>query len=349
MHELYRMLLATKRGRKNMNKLLKKFTKSNEFMVFILLVMVFGIFTAINPTFLSMRNMFDLFRTMIVTGIFACGVMMIIINGGIDMSFMAIAICSGYITIRFANAFGMQGPFLLLLVISGVLGVLFGFLNALLVNTFEIPVFIATLSVATAIRGLVLAFVGNEYVANADMPDATIAFSKRYLFNMVDDSGATYGLHLGVFIMLGIMIFTHLLLRYTIIGRGVYALGGDSVSARRIGYNITHLRFFLYGYAGLLAGLGGLIYVSNNRMADPMSFQGEELSVIAAVVLGGTSISGGKGSIAGVFLGLMLTNVINNNLVLINVPSYWQKLVFGLLIIVAVFAQSMRAKTLTKI
>lgn len=149
--------------------------------------------------------------------------------------------------------------------------------------------------------------------------------------------------------MLGIMVITHLILNYTVLGRGVYALGGDTTSAKRVGYNITRVRLFIYGYAGLLAGIGGLIYVSNNRMADPMSFQGEELTVIAAVVLGGTSISGGKGSILGVFLGLMLTNVINNNLVLINVPSYWQKFVFGLLIIVAVFIQSIKAKREIKV
>ena len=154
---------------------------------------------------------------------------------------------------------------------------------------------------------------------------------------MVDATGASYGLHFSVFIMLGIMILTHLILGHTIIGRGVYALGGDSASAQRIGYNLTRIRMFIYGYAGLLAGIAGLIYVSNNRMA-------EELTVIAAVVMGGTSISGGKGSVLGVFLGLMLTNVINNNLALINVPSYWQKFTFGLLIIFAVLVQSVKAK-----
>ena len=161
---------------------------------------------------------------------------------------------------------------------------------------------------------------------------------------MVDATGSTYGLHFSVFITLGIMILTHIILNYTMIGRGVYALGGDSSSAQRLGYNLTKVRMFIYGYAGFLAGLGGLIYVSNNRMADPMSFQGEELTVIAAVVMGGTSIAGGKGTVLGVCLGLMLTNVINNNLALINVPSYWQKLTFGCLIIFAVLIQSAKAK-----
>ena len=327
-----------------MQSKLKKFARSNEFIVLIILVLVMGLFSVLNPSFLTLRNLFDLFRTMIVTGIFACGVMMIIINGGIHMSFMAIAICSAYMTVRLATSLGFQGPILVLMIISAVIGMLFGFLNAFLVNKFEIPIFIVTLSVATSIRGLMLNFVGNEYVASAEMPACTIEFSKTYWFNMVDATGASYGLHFSVFIMLGIMILTHLILGHTIIGRGVYALGGDSASAQRIGYNLTRIRMFIYGYAGLLAGIAGLIYVSNNRMADPMSFQGEELTVIAAVVMGGTSISGGKGSVLGVFLGLMLTNVINNNLALINVPSYWQKFTFGLLIIFAVLVQSVKAK-----
>lgn len=325
-------------------KKLRKFAKSNEFVVLIILVVVMTVFMVINPAFLTARNMFDLFRTMIVTGIFACGVMMVLINGGIDMSFMSIAICAAYTTIRLALSFGFQGPFWLLAVISGAFGLLMGLCNAYLVNKFEIPIFIVTLSMSTIIRGFMLQVIGNEYVASSEMPISTIEFSKNYIFNMVDDSGSAFGLHFSVLVMLAIMVITHLMLRYTIVGRSVYALGGDQVSASRIGYNVSRVRLFIFGYAGLLAGIAGMIYVSNNRMADPMSFQGEELTVIAAAVMGGTSIKGGKGSIFGVFLGLMLTSVINNNLVLINVPSYWQKFTFGLLIIFAVLIQSFKAK-----
>jgi len=332
----------------SIQKRFSKFLRSSEFIVLVILALVMTAFYILNPTFLTRRNMFDLLRTMIVTGIFACGVMMVIISGGIDMSFMTIAICSAYITIRFsiANAPGM--PFVALALMSMVIGVILGMGNAFLVNTFEMPIFIATLSLSTTIRGLMLAFVGNEYIPSPDMPPATIAFSKMYCFNTVDASGSTFGLHFSVFIMLGVMVITHLIMRHTIIGRGIYALGGDSVSASRIGYNIKRVRMFLYGYAGCLAGLGGLIYVSNNRMADPMSFQGEELTVIAAAVLGGTSISGGRGTVLGVFLGLMLTNVINNNLVIIGIDSYWQKFTFGLLVIIAVVIQSIRAKRAAK-
>ena len=332
----------------NLKRKFNKFLRSSEFIVLVILLLVMSTFYLLNPAFLTRRNMFDLLRTMIVTGIFACGVMMVIISGGIDMSFMTIAICSAYITIRFSIANAPNFPFIALAAMSMVIGVILGLGNAFLVNTFEMPIFIATLSLSTTIRGLMLAFVGNDYIPSPDMPPATIAFSKMYCFNMVDSTGSTFGLHFSVFIMLGVMVLTHLIMRYTIIGRGIYALGGDSVSAIRIGYNIKRLRMFLYGYAGCLAGLGGLIYVSNNRMADPMSFQGEELTVIAAAVLGGTSISGGRGTVLGVFLGLMLTNVINNNLVIIGIDSYWQKFTFGLLVIIAVVIQSIRTKRATK-
>lgn len=328
----------------SMPKSMRRAIKSNEFIVFVILIVVMALFSIINPAFLTRRNMYDLLRTMIVTGIFACGVMMVIINGGIDMSFMAIAICSAYMTTRLAISLGFELPFVALAALSCAIGMLFGFCNAFLVNKFEIPIFIATLSVATTIRGLMLAFVGNEYIPSSGMPAAAISFSKTYWFNATDATGSTYGLHFSVFIMLGVMVFTHWMMRHTITGRGIYALGGDAVSAARIGYNVKRLRMFLYGYAGLLAGLGGMIYVANNRMADPMSFQGEELTVIAAVVLGGTSVSGGKGTVFGIFLGLTLTNVINNNLVIIGVDSYWQKLTFGVLIIVAVFIQSIKAR-----
>jgi simple sugar transport system permease protein len=333
----------------NLGVKLRRFARSNEMVTLLILFAVMAFFSMLNPAFLTRRNMFDLLRTMIVTGILACGVMMVIINGGVDMSFMTIAIVSAYITARLSLSVWPDAPFFLLALVSCLIGAVFGLCNAALVNTFQIPVFIATLSLSTAIRGLMLAFVGNDYIPSSGMPSAAIAFSKTYWFRTADASGSSYGLHFSVFIMLGVMALTHFLMRHTLTGRGVYALGGDAVSASRIGFHVPRLRMFIFGFAGLLAGLGGIIYISNNRMADPMSFQGEELTVIAAVVLGGASIAGGKGSVFGVLIGLTLTNVINNNLVMIGVPSYWQKLTFGILILVAVFIQSFKARRQAKL
>lgn len=324
-----------------MKKIKAKF-QSNEFVVFMVLVAVSCLFGFINPAFFTVRNFYDLLKSIAVNGIFACGLMLAIINGGIDMSFMAISISSAYITIRTLIALDFNGSIMILFVIAGFIGMLIGLCNAFLISKFKIPVFIITLSVASVIRGLVLAFIGNEYIPSSQMPVCTNEFSKRYLFNATDATGSAYGLHFSIFITLGIMIITALILRYTFTGRGVYALGGDVVSAERIGFDPKKLRRFIYGYSGMLAGIAGIIYVSNNRMADPISFQGEELSVIAAVVLGGVSVSGGKGTVFGVLLGVLLTQLINNNLVLIKIPSYWQKFTFGLLIIAAIIFQALR-------
>jgi simple sugar transport system permease protein len=328
---------------------LVRLSKRNEFLVLVILIGVMTLFTVLNPTFLTMRNMFDLLRSMIVTGIFACGVMMVMISGGVDVSFMTIALCASYITIKIAVAGANNWLIVPLILLSALFGILLGLCNALLINKFEIPVFIATLAVGTTIRGLMLQFVGNEYIPNNWMPPSTINFSRFYVLNTVDSTGSSYGLHFSVFIMIGLMLITHFIMRYTTFGRGVYAIGGDVVSAKRIGYNVSRVRCFIFGSAGALAGLAGMIYAANNRMVDPISFQNEEMTVIAAVVLGGTSIMGGKGSMLGVFLGLTLTNVINNNLVMIGVPSYWQRLVFGAIIIGAVFVQSVKAKRETRI
>ncbi|NMD37216.1 MAG: ABC transporter permease, partial [Christensenellaceae bacterium] len=178
----------------------RRFLKSSEFIVLIILILVMMVFYFLNPAFLTFRNMADLLRTMIVTGILACGVMIVIISGGIDMSFMTIAICSAYITIRFFVAYELELPFFILAIMSMSIGILFGMCNAFLINTFEMPIFIATLSLATTIRGLMLAFVGNEYIPSSDMPKSTVDFSKMYCFTSTDSGGATFGLHFAVFI-----------------------------------------------------------------------------------------------------------------------------------------------------
>ncbi|MDR7869296.1 MAG: ABC transporter permease [Tissierellaceae bacterium] len=329
---------------RNIHKNLVRFSRSNEFVIFVVIILISVLFAFINPTFISTRNIFDILKSMIVNCVFACGVMLVIINGGIDMSFMAIGIVSAYLTIQGCILVDYNGGIHLIFLVAALIGMMLGLCNAFLISKFDIPIFIVTLSVASVIRGLVLAFIGNEYVASTDMPTSTIEFSKTYWFNMVDETGSTFGLHFGVFIAIGIMILTFLILRYTVIGRGVYALGGDTVSAARIGYDLKKVRRFIYGYAGVLAGIAGIIYVSNNRMADPVSLQGQELTVIAAVVIGGTKITGGKGTVFGVFLGVLLTQIINTNLVLIGVPSFWQKFTFGSLIIAATVFQALKDK-----
>ena len=331
-----------------LNTRLKRILRSNEFIAFIFIIGVSAVFATINPVFYSTRNIFELIRSLTVNLIFGCGIMMIIVNGGVDLSFMAIAVVTSYLTMQGAILIGYDGGILFIFLFAAIMGMVIGFFNAYMISKFEMPVFIVTLSVNTVIRGLVLAFIGNEYIASSHMPSSTIEFSRNFIFRRVSEGGATYGLHISIFISLGVLLITHLILNYTTFGRGVYALGGDAVSASRIGYNLKKVRLFIFGYAGFLAGIAGILYVSQNRMADPISFQGQELGVIAAVVIGGTRFSGGKGSVISVFLGVLLTQLILNNLILIGVPSFWHRFTFGALVIIAVILQSSREQGVFK-
>ena len=119
------------------------------------------------------------------------------------------------------------------------------------------------------------------------------------------------------------------LLKYTMLGRGIYALGGSREAAERAGFNIPRIQYFIYGTVGFLAGIGGIVYASLNRQANPQELVGTELNVIAAVVLGGASITGGRGTVIGTLLGVALVVIMNNSLVLIGVPSEWQRVVIG--------------------
>jgi simple sugar transport system permease protein len=141
-------------------------------------------------------------------------------------------------------------------------------------------------------------------------------------------------LHPAVFLMIGIAIFVWLLLKYTMLGRGIYALGGAAEAAERAGFNVTRIQYFIYSFVGLLSGIAGMTFGAMARQANPQDIVGMELNVIAAVVLGGAGLTGGRGTVIGTLLGVMLVVIANNSLILIGVPTVWQRVVIGVIILV---------------
>jgi simple sugar transport system permease protein len=140
------------------------------------------------------------------------------------------------------------------------------------------------------------------------------------------------------------VLATWFILNHTLLGRGIYAIGGSEVAAQRAGFNIVAIKFFIYGYVGMLAGLAGVAHVSLARMANPFDIVGIELTVITAVVLGGARISGGHGSVLGTLLGVFLLVLIDNNLILLGIDSTWQRAVFGVLILIGVSMPAIQAR-----
>jgi simple sugar transport system permease protein len=294
-----------------------------------------------SSSFWSVSTLLNVATSSLENVVFAMGVLLVIVSGGIDVSFMAIGIFAGYAVIVFTNAtgFGAADP-LVGFALAITIGLGLGMLNALAIAGLRLPTLIATLGTQGIIRGAMLVFIGSKVLP--DYPAGLNALSTTYLVTAHD----VFDTRLSVLIIPSILICVavSLLLRYTLIGRGIYAIGGDTESARRAGFPVVGLKVFIYLAAGALAGIAGMMHVTQVRLANPYELVGGELDIIAAVVLGGASVFGGKGSVSGTVLGVVLISLIKNSLILLGVPGSWQRAAVGLLLLIGLTAQALSAR-----
>lgn len=327
---LQRLPLERLRGRNNEGVLI---------LSIIVLSLVVG-FT--DSSFWSARTLLNIGGASLENVVFAMAVLIVIVSGGIDVSFMAIGIFAGYgvIVVTNATGFGASSAWVGFALAAGI-GLLLGSLNAAAIGGLRLPTLIVTLGTQGIIRGAMLAYVGSKVIP--DYPPGLDRLSTDYLFTARGTGGDT---RLNVLIIPAILIcvVVSLLLRYTTLGRGIYAIGGDAESARRAGFRVVGTQVFIYLFAGLLAGVAGMMHVTQVRLANPYELVGGELDVIAAVVLGGASIFGGKGSVSGTVLGVVLIALIKNSLILLGVPGTWQRATVGLLLLIGVSAQALSAR-----
>lgn len=304
-----------------------------ESITFFLLVAICVIVSIINPAFLQASTLIDIGRASVVMGLFALGVFIILAAGGIDVSFTAIAACTVYSLTLLVQAYMPTLPivFVILMAIAG--GVILGLINGVLVHSLKVPSLIVTIGTQYLFRGFLLAFVGTVWIMS--LPPTMGAFGRLPLFQFESANGATITMPFYFLILPAAAILTWWILNRTLMGRAIFAMGGNSQIASRLGYSLRTIHLFLFGYAGGLAGLAGIIHVCANRQSSPFDFVGTEISVIAAVVLGGARITGGTGSVFGTILGVLLITVINSVLVLVGIPSTWQRLVVGCFILLA--------------
>jgi simple sugar transport system permease protein len=298
----------------------------------VLVVLMIGIGLA-NPAFWTLANFFDLLKAGVVTGILALGVLMVLISGGIDISFTAIAAFAMYVTFRVLDAVGGDGSLVGGIVLAVGLGSGLGLINACFIGWLRLPTLIVTLGTAGLIRGCPLAFVGTEIINR--LPPAFVRFSRLHWFRQTLPSGETIGFSVTIVALIGVVLLVGVLLHFTVPGRSLHAIGGNAEAARRMGVPVTRMQFLLYGLVGGLAGLAGLIHAVTMRNANPFDLVGTELTVLAAAVLGGASVFGGRGTVVGTLLGVWLIVILNNNLILLGVPSYWQRVWVGAIIVVS--------------
>ena len=289
------------------------------------------LFSLLNPTFLSAPNLVDLLRNTIVTGIFAIGVLIVLAAGGIDVSFTAIGAFALYATCKLLIVFGMHLPIAAIFTIGISIGVALGLVNGLMIGLLGLPTLIVTLATLSLFRGALLTFVGTLYYGT--LPVEMVAYSRQPLLAFHLASGRLVQLPMAFLNFALVAALAFFLLNGTLFGRKIYALGGSEEAAERIGIDVRRIKLAVFMLAGGIAGLAGVTHVTLIRIANPFDLVGSELNVIAAVVLGGGRITGGHGTVSGTVIGVLVITMINSSLLLIGVPTYWQRLVVGLLIL----------------
>ena len=320
---------------------LHSLTSRNEFMVAVILVLTSVFVGSIAPAFWTIPNLLDVIRTVTVSGIVSMGVLIVVVSGGFDVSFYSISVFAMYVTTMLFTLTPYRGPIIWMIVVATLIGAGLGSVDALLINSFKLNPFMATLGTQNMFRGFLLAFIGNMYIY--DIPQCMLSFSRWTVFSMRTETGAIFRLQGASLLFFGSALLTWFIMSKTMLGRKLAAMGGDINSAERIGLNIKRLNLFLYIYAGALAGLAGITHASLMRLANPFELVGRELIVLAGVFLGGARVSGGHGTVLGTLMGVVLVTIINNSLILMGIPTYWQWAVVGCMILVGTGVPSFRA------
>jgi simple sugar transport system permease protein len=292
--------------------------------------------TAINPAFLTLQNFFDLLHNSSGTAILAIGFFIALLSGGIDISFPAVAIIGQYVAVNALIGLHVSNLGLAFLFSCGI-GIAFGAVNAFFVSVLRINTLIVTLGTSSLFHGAMLELLGTKAVNAGQLPACFTNFGYFKVIHLQTASGTPYGLPIFAVVLTAVVLVTWIILRYTLLGRIIYAMGGNFEAVRRSGVNIRRVHFFIYCYVGFLAGIMGIMAVSLIRYSNPTYIVDTELlPVIAAVVLGGASIMGGSGTLTGTLLGVALIGILQQNLVLIGLSSYWQQFFVGLMLVVGV-------------
>jgi simple sugar transport system permease protein len=332
--------------RSEKDPIMKNLFYRHETYVLIAIILFSVAVASVNPVFLTLENIFDLLKSASLMGTFAIGMLFVLISGGIDISFTAIATVSGYTIAVLLLRIGGHLNIFFVFLIAAVIGVLLGMVNALIIHKFKIPSIITTIATSNIFYGLLIVISKGTWLYG--FPKWFGDFATIRIFTLYSQAGVPYGLSIVTVIWIVLILISWFLLRYTVLGRSIYAMGGNYLSAERAGFNLLKLTLFVYGWMGLMAGIGSVIQALLVQTVAPNSLVGKEMDVIAAVVLGGASMAGGSGSVLGMILGVTLISILGNGMTIMRVPAVWYKVVIGLVIIVSVGASAYRRKRITR-
>lgn len=302
------------------SKLSKYLSKYGIYFVFIILLIILSI---ASPAFLSSRNLINLLRQTSIVGIVAAGMTFVIISGGIDLSVGSVMALSSVVACSLSNKV-VAYPLAVALLIGLLIGIACGVFNGFVINKWKIAPFIATLSMMIIARGIILVYTNGDSVKN---------LTPGYKFI---GQGTVVGIPVPIIIFAAVVIISIYFMTSTRFGRYVYAIGGNENATIVSGVNVPYTKVIIYAISGLTSAIGGIVLSSRIATGQPTLGEGYELDAIAAVVIGGTSLSGAIGKVQGTLIGALLIGSLNNGLDMLNVSSYFQQIIKGAIIILAV-------------
>jgi len=296
-----------------------------KFGLLAVIVLMIIVMSFVSPVFLTRQNIINVLRQVSINGIMAVGLTFVILTGGIDLSVGALVAVTSVIT----GSLLLSGYSVPVAVIAGVsVAVAFGLFSGTLISVFGLPPFIATLSTMTIGRGFALVYsVGRPF-----------AISNKTFIAI--GQGSSFDIPNPIWILLVVCVLAYILLNFTVYGRHIYAFGGNRQAARLAGVRTKLVEISVFVISGFLAGVAAIILSARIRSGQPTAGDGYELDAIAATAIGGTSMIGGKGSVLGTVMGFVIIGVMSNSLTLLNVSSFYQQIVKGVIIIIAVMMDS---------
>ncbi len=294
----------------------------SKYGILIAWVIMVIVISFVNVKFLSISNIFNLLRQVSIIGICSVGMTFVIISGGIDLSVGSMLGVSG-VSCAMLISCGLSPAFAILIAI--LIGAVIGFIIAFFINYVKMVPFIVTLGLSTTLRGI--AYVITNGVPVYGIPDSIGFVGRGYLFNIIP---------VPIIILVIVFILGIFILEKTTFGRKVYGIGGNIEASRLSGINVKKQIYKIYMLSGILSSIAGIVLLGRINSGQPTAGEGYEMDIITACILGGISFTGGEGSLSGVVIGLLIIGTLTNGMTLMGIPDFWQWVVKGLVLILAV-------------
>lgn len=324
-----------------MQKKFKKMLGQTETYVFLIILLLALVIQFRSGLFFTANNIVDLVSALIVPGLFACGTFMVLVSGGMDVAFPALASLTAYATTKLFLNMNYGGSVLLPLLFAVVLGAVLGAFNGYFIGYLNLNALIVTLGTSSMFKGFMQGALDSKQLAV--IPEGMRAFGTTELLTAYNpDMTLKSILPMTFIVFVVVAIAVWFIMNKTYFGRGIYAIGGNPAAAKAAGFNVKRTKLFTYTIVGAVSALAGMMRVCMMQQCHPTNMLGMEMNIIAGVVLGGTAITGGSGTMFGTILGTFLIVMVENSMILLGIPTTWKSVFVGAIIVIGTAVSAMQ-------